>query len=191
MNIFRLPVTPTDPPRSRRTMPVVPPLPRPFDFGLSARTPLVPLSLVAMFLNRKPRTVMGLVESGELRWAFDIRSAAAASQEVRVFRDSLFEYVGLRSRECVHDSDEREFADIIKSMLPGPKPSRQPASVIQAAQPMVRAAEVAQCFSCSNGHVHNLVRDHLLRGANTRKPGANLEIQRASVVEFLWKRRVF
>src|SRR5262245_46033253 len=54
------------------------PVPRPFDFGFTARRPLVPLSAACLFLNKDSAEVIDLIEQGKLRWAFDIRSARAA-----------------------------------------------------------------------------------------------------------------
>jgi hypothetical protein len=191
MNVFHVPFTWSTSPRPRRRLPVVPPVPRPFDFGLAARSPLVPLAVATLFLNRKPRGVLALIESGDLRWAFDIRSSPAASREVRILRDSLFEYTRLVPRECYYDSDQREFADLLAAILPGRKLARRPApSAPVFSEPPLPASVVAQCFSCSAGHIHNLVRDRLLREAERRAPGNQLYIHRASVVEFLWKRRM-
>src|SRR5579871_6890261 len=73
----------------------VAPIPRPFDFGFTARRPLVPLRAVSMYLDKGTRQVLTLIEGGTLRWTFDIRSTRAARREVRVFRQALFEFTGL------------------------------------------------------------------------------------------------
>jgi hypothetical protein len=71
------------------------PKPRLFDFGFTSRHPLVPMAAVALFLNRTRKEVLALIDAGSLRWAFDIRSKRATAREVRVLRQSLFEYTGL------------------------------------------------------------------------------------------------
>jgi len=81
--------------KPREAAPVAAPVPRPFDFGFSERRPLVPLPAVMMFLDRTANEVVELIEDGKLRWAFDIRTTKAGSREVRILRQSLFEYTGL------------------------------------------------------------------------------------------------
>jgi hypothetical protein len=198
MKIVTVPFTWSKSPRPRRELPVVAPLPRPFDFGFTARCPLVPLPAAMLFLNKKQRAVIGLIESGDLRWAFDIRSASASTREIRVLRDSLFEYTRLRPRERFHESDQLEFADISRAILPEKKEkARQSVTTLVPTfvpavthEPAVTGVEVAQCFSCSTGQVRKLLRENLLRAPGRRRPGDNVLVLRASVIEFLWKRRM-
>ncbi len=192
MKIASVPVFCPDAP-PRREPRVVAPVPRPFDFGFTASCPLVPMPAVMLFLNRKQRAVVALIESGQLRWAFDLRSANAATREIRVLRNSLFEYTRLRPRECFHESDRHEFADIIQAILPEPKPGRdQPRQLVPTAngEAVVTSTRVAQCFSCSTGHVRKLLREKLLRAPARRAAGDDVILLRASVIEFLWKRRM-
>lgn len=192
MNIASVPVfCPDTPPPRGKTAPVAP-VPRPFDFGFTASCPLVPLPAVMLFLNKKQRAIVGLIEAGQLRWAFDIRSASAATREIRVLRDSLFEYTRLRPREHYHESDRHEFAEIIRAILPERKeksPRRTPLPT-KAQEPVATGAEVAQCFSCSTGHVRKLLRDNLLRAPGRHERGDAVLVLRASVIDFLWKRRM-
>jgi hypothetical protein len=194
MNIVTVPFTWSKSPRPRRELPVVPPVPRPFDFGFTARCSLVPLAAAMLFLNKKQRAVVALIESGDLRWAFDLRSASASAREIRVLRDSLFEYTRLRPRERFHESDKLEFAEIIQAILPEKKEKARrpvPAFVPAAArEPVLTCVEVAQCFSCSPGQVRKLLRENLLRAPARRAPGDAVLVLRASVIEFLWKRRM-
>jgi hypothetical protein len=192
MNIASVPVFCPDSPLLRGKPAPVAPVPRPFDFGFTARCPLVPLPAVMLFLNQKQRAIVALIETGQLRWAFDIRSASAATREIRVLRDSLFEYTRLRPREHYHESDRHEFAEIIKAILPEPKekrPRRIPTST-PPPEPVVTGAGVAQCLACSPGHVRKLLRDNLLRTPGRHEPGDAVLVLRASVIEFLWKRRM-
>jgi hypothetical protein len=185
MRIFTIPCPATRKVRPQRaTRPVAPepPVPRPFDFGFTASRPLVPLPAVLMFLNKRSPQVLALIEEGKLRWAFDIRTAGAATREIRVLRQSLFEY----TRLCVPDenldeSDEREFAGVVDLILPADKPDGL----------ALRGTEVARCFSCTPQHVLNLVREKSLRAVDApRKAHVSPPIVRASVVEFLKKRRM-
>jgi hypothetical protein len=192
MNIASVPVFCPDTPPPRGKPAPVAPVPRPFDFGFTASCPLVPLPAVMLFLNQKQRAVVGLIEAGDLRWAFDIRSASAATREIRVLRDSLFEYTRLRPREHFHESDQHEFAEIIRAILPERKekpPHRAPLSA-KAPEPVATGAEVAQCFSCSPGHVRKLLRENLLCAPGRHERGDAVLVLRTSVIEFLRKRRM-
>ena len=200
MRLFDAPYIAPREPRPRRLAVPAPPVPRAFDFGFTARRPLVPWPAVLMFLNQRPAKVLALIEEGKLRWAFDIRSAGAVTREIRVLRQSLFEY----TRLCVPDekldeSDEREFAGIIDLILPpddvpkaGRKAARAP--VFALAKPLeaaLRGTEVARCFSCSPQHVLKLVREKSLRVAEgCRTAHGSPAVTRASVAEFLRKRRM-
>src|SRR5262249_5889513 len=96
------------------------PRPRLFDFGFTSRHPLVPIPAVELFLNRTRKEVLTLIEQGSLRWSFDIRSMRAAKKEVRVLRQSLFEYTGLFEAEPDNPliSAEKELASVMHLILP-------------------------------------------------------------------------
>lgn len=118
MRIIRLPFTSPKFVRQRCEK-VVPPVPKPFDFGYTARRPLVPMSAVMMFLNKRFGEVISLIEDGKLRWVFDIRSENAKRREIRVLRQSLFEYVGLMSPDPeLVETEREEFARIMSLILP-------------------------------------------------------------------------
>ena len=207
--------------KSRRE--VVPPIPKAFSFGFTGRRPLVPMSAVSMFLNKSAGEIISLIEDGRLRWVFDIRSAKSRRREVRVLRQSLFEYAGLFPRETVHpEAEKSEFSKIVDLILPKgtvlspmafntlpPKtctrgarsfhlklrlPVASVASLrkqLYPQEPVLRGAEIAQCFSCMPQHVLNLISEKTLPTINLRRgPKASPLIPRASVVEFLEKRRM-
>ena len=107
--------------KPREAAPVAAPVPRPFDFGFTERRPLVPLPAVMMFLDRSANEVIELIEDGKLRWAFDIRTTKAGSREVRILRQSLFEYTGLYVREPEADklvTEKEEEREIMNLILP-------------------------------------------------------------------------
>lgn len=199
------------------------PVPQPFDFGFTARRPLVPLSAVAMFLNKSAREVLSLIEDGKLRWAFDIRSAKSSRREIRVLRESLFECSGLfSSGELLPEAEKGEFSKVMDQILakgvvlspvrfhriPPKLCTRGSRSFhlklrvsarsvpllrkrIFPAEPLLRGTEIARCFSCMNQHVLNLIKEKSLPAVNLRcGPKASPLVPRASVVEFLEKRRL-
>jgi hypothetical protein len=197
-----------------------PPVPHPFNFDFSARRPLVPLPFVRMILDKSTREVMELIEDGKLRWAFDLRSAAAERREVRVLNQSLFEYVGLLNRKpSSNGGEETEFTEIMDLILPkgiflspatfhsslaGPgKPAahnsplplsplaKSASKMLFPREAILRGTEIARCFSCLSQHVLNLIKDNSFRTVNLRRgPKASPLVTRASVVEFLKKRRL-
>jgi hypothetical protein len=196
------------------------PTPRPFDFGFTARRPLVPLPAVSMFLDLTAKEVLALIEEGKLRWAFDIRTAHSGRREVRVLRQSLFEFTGLCDRpRSAQTGDAAEFREISELILPkgvlaspagvtetkletAPKvltdlPLKICAGVktlpkvLFASEPVLRGTEVAQCFSCISQHVLNLLREKSLESVNLRcGPKASPLIIRRSLVHFLETRRM-
>jgi hypothetical protein len=194
---------------------IVAPVPRPFDFGFTPQRPLVPMRAVTMFLNRDAKDVLSLIEDGKLRWAFDIRSVKATHREVRVLRQSLFEFGGLYSpSEPLEERGDLEFLKIINSVLP-PGVVVSPSQVFRRGkattnfhvkmrvtsatfrkllfprEPILRGTEVARCFCCLPQHVLNLVKEKSLQGVNLRLgPKASPLITRASVVQFLKERRM-
>jgi hypothetical protein len=206
---------PSEFPRPRERKKIVPPVPRPFDFGFTARRPLVPMRAVTMFLDRGPRQVLDLIEEGKLRWAFDIRSAGARHREVRVLRQSLFEFSGLYSPpDRAFQLLDVEFSKIINLILPRGvvvtpaqifqrgRPStnfhkklRVPSATVRnllfPREPILRGTEIARCFCCDAQHVMNLLKEKSLLRLNLRLgPKASPLITRASVIQFLQDRRI-
>jgi hypothetical protein len=194
------------------------PVPGKFDFGFTARRPLVPLTAVSMFLDLTAKEVLALIEEGKLRWAFDIRTAHSERREVRVLRQSLFEFTGLCERQRNAQSGEAEFREISELILPrgvlaspagiAARPETTPhvqetsplkmrisagalPKVMFASEPVLRGTEVAQCFSCISQHVLNLLREKSLESVNLRRgPKATPLIIRRSVAGFLAARRI-
>jgi hypothetical protein len=203
---------PARPCRLRRE--VLPPLPRRFDFGLTSSHPLVPLPAVTLFLDKSAREVLKLIESGQIRWAFDIRSAGASLKQVRVFRRSIFEYAGFIERNHTHATIEaRETKEVLEIILPKGILCSAHANLLKPAMQdlqrklridsatfqkmlfpndhVMRAAEVAHCFSCNNQHVINLIRRGTLKWVQIRQgPKSSPLVTRTSVVEFLKQRRM-
>jgi hypothetical protein len=203
------------PVRQRGRKQVVAPVPRPFDFGFTPQRPLVPMRAVTMFLNRSSRDVISLIEAGKLLWAFDIRSAKARQREVRVLRQSLFEFSGLYApAETSPQRGDSEFLKIVDLILPAGvvvspaqifqrgRPTthfhhklRLPSATFQKLlfprEPILRGTEIARCFCCEPQHVINLLREKSLQAVNLRLgPKASPLITRGSVVQFLKERRM-
>jgi hypothetical protein len=220
MKLFRVPfIPPKRRPRSEPPAKPVVPIPVKFSFGFTERRPLVPVGAAAMFLNVTTRKVLELIESGELRWAFDIRSQDAARREVRVLRQSMFEFAGLCSFPRFKQAKRPEFRQIVDLILPeeiivpsdtGPgwKIERQSRrarnfqhemrivptgyrALQLPKEPVLRGIEIAECFCCIPQHVTNLIRDQMFRLVELPLgPKASPFVTRESVIQFLEQRRL-
>jgi hypothetical protein len=198
---------------------VSPPVPVKFNFGFTKQHPLIPLAAAALFLNHSRREVLTLIENGKLRWAFDIRSPRASRREVRILRQSLFEFAGLYSFNNKASSREIEFQRVMDLILPE-EFIQSPADVLwKTTRPslrrsrnfqnemrlaaeayrimkvprdaVMRGTEIAEYFSCIPQHVTNLIRKKMFQTVNVpRGPKASPFVTRASVIQFLKKRRM-
>lgn len=181
--------------------------------------PLVPLSAAVLFLNRNGKSVLKLIEAGELRWAFDLRSPDAEHRQVRILRQSLFEFAGLLEKPA--DEDEREEVGMQRAielilpegavvtprnLQPNPNGSLRLGGNFHLKlrlaapdfhklhfppEPVLRAAELSRCFSCNSQHMLNLIKAGALQAVNLKRgPKASPLVTRASAVEFLKQRRI-
>ncbi|MDB6020490.1 MAG: hypothetical protein JWQ04_347 [Pedosphaera sp.] len=197
----------------------VPPIPAKFNFGLTARRPLVPLAAASLFLNLNHREVIDLIEAGKLRWAFDIRSCDATRREIRILRRSLFEFSGLNSRAEPPRAEEVEFQRVMDLILPQEviqsptslrwrkadwssrsvrnfqhemrlKPLRYEKLTFPE-EPVLRGSEIAEYFSCLRQHVVNLIGEKMFQLVDLPiGPKASPFVTRASVIKFLKERRM-
>ncbi|HZV36742.1 MAG TPA: hypothetical protein VFB72_19350 [Verrucomicrobiae bacterium] len=222
MKMLRVPF---EPPKSNiiwpRREPAKPAMPIPikFTFGFTGRHPLVPMRAAAMFVNVTMGELLALIEGGELRWTFDIRSRHAARREIRILRQSLFEYAGLCSlpRTSLEKGPElRQIAHLIlpeeiivpAKTSPGWKTVKQRGSarnfqhemrIVSARysalkfpkEPVLRATEIAECLSCQPQHVSNLIHDKVFKLIDfPLGPKASPFVTRESVIQFLEQRRL-
>jgi hypothetical protein len=118
---------------------------------------------------------------------------------VRVLRQSLFEFTGLHSPPAEDATTSAEFLAVIDRVLPAgtmPSPNVLPTRTAAAKPPLpreqlLRAAQLAQCFSCTIQHILNLTNEKSLQAvAAGRNSNASLRVTRASVIEFLKQRRM-
>lgn len=126
-----------------------------------------------VLLDRDEDDILRAVETGALRWAWDIATAGAARRELRIWRGSL---ISLMERKAEPDQDE---ARVIDDFLPHRD---------------VRTTELQRWFSCSSTHVHALLDLHIMResapATASSGPRSYSLIERGSVVRFLTARRV-
>jgi len=160
-------------------------------FALSSMRGLIPLDTVCAILSKKPQDILAHIETGQVRWAFDIRSALSRRREVRVFRQSLFELAGLCEHPWNPDGERGEFQELIDQILPLDKTIPARATRSQLLQPAARSADVAECLSCLGQHVHHLIREKSLITVTPDEPAKAIPlVTRASVIVFLQTRRM-
>jgi hypothetical protein len=196
----------------------VPPAPGRFNFGFGRRRPLVPVSAAAMFLNMDTQEVLALIDGGGLRWAFDIRSRDAERREVRVWRQSLFDYTGLGAVQRPGRPEGSAFQRVMDQIFPEEtivragedapetRPSCRGSRNFQVEmrvkpdiyrqmkvpkEPVLRCIEVAESFCCNPQHVLNLLAENLFQRAKVPLGvKASPLLTRASVINFLKERRL-
>ncbi len=139
---------------------------------IPAARPLVPLEAIMVLLDIDEDSVLGLIDAGELRWAWNIASSGADRREIRVLRDSLLSYCALSGQPA----DAAALWPI----------------VFGHSRDVVRSTELQRLFSCSSSHVHRLIKDKDLVALNAATTGPNgyARITRASVIGFLNSRRM-
>jgi len=147
---------------------------------LPVEKPLVPLKVVMFYLKRDEDGVRYLYESGLLRFAFDIGDAGAKRKEVRIYRESVEEYLlkdysQIDSRKA---NDARDLAAAIRASLPAGR--------------TFTVSKLKDLWTVSSTHLHDLAD----AGEISVVPGQSLHVKespallRESVAEFLLRRRI-
>jgi len=126
--------------------------------------------------------VLRLIDSRQIRWAWDISRKGARRPEVRIWRESLLAYL---ARENGGDpkafgADDLALPQVIGAILP--KPPLAPRTAI------VRGRELQRQFLCCQGHLAGLIADGELCCVGPAGPGKTPAILYQSVFEFLKRR---
>jgi hypothetical protein len=127
--------------------------------------------------------VLRLIDTGQIRWAWDISRKGARRPEVRIWRESLLAYL---ARESGGDpkafgADDLSLPQVIEAILPRP-----PALTPRAAT--VRGRELQRRLLCCRTHLARLIADGELCCVGPTGPGRNPAILYQSVFEFLKRR---
>ncbi len=127
--------------------------------------------------------VLRLIDSREIRWAWDISRKGARRPEVRIWRESLLAYLARESGGGgpAPAPDELSLTQVIEAILPRP-----PALAPRAAT--VRGRELQRRFLCCQGHLAGLIADGELCCVGPTGPGITPAILYQSVFEFLKRR---
>lgn len=162
---------------------------REFDLKLPAGQPLVRLTTVMDLLNCNEDAVLNLIELRLVKWAFNIGQKNAKRREVRIWRESMLEYLrnaecGTRSAEWV-DNDRRPFEvqlnEVVSRILPKITPGGH-----SVTRPTIRGREISRRLACSPQHVLDLMREGALTESSIEVgPKISPFILHASCVDFL------
>jgi hypothetical protein len=134
------------------------------------KRPLVCVSTAcAVLACTNEDAVLALVDSGKLRWAFNIASRGSR-RVLRIFAGSLADYVAGRKLD-------EDFNKVLATILPGHSER-------------IRGANLARMLLCSREHVKHLLAGREFAGSVTQKAGPNSspEITRVSILKFLRSR---
>lgn len=141
---------------------------------LPAARPLVPMEACMVLLDRNEDELLSLVETGDMAWAWDIRSEEATRREIRVWRGSLLAHMR-------QEADEEDEEIVLSSLLPHSRET-------------IRSTELQRLFSASQTHIQNLINQGALREDGMREtqagPNAFCRVSRQSIINFLKERRV-
>ncbi len=189
-------------------------LQREIGFCLGTGPLLVPMAAVMVMLDRSEDDLLGLVEGGELEFAFDISSDGAGRREVRIYRESLLRYQAQHFRaspaSAWGDGGWKEAR--IRRLGAEPEVFPLPAAAIgpirgqkssrllycitailpQRRGLILTAVELARCWTCSSAHVQHLIADGALAEASPagRKRTQTRSVTCASAEAFLTDRRI-
>jgi hypothetical protein len=127
--------------------------------------------------------VLRLIDTRQIRWAWDISRKGARRPEVRIWRESLLAYLARESGGAgpAPPPDDLSLSQVIEAILPRP-----PALNLRAAT--VRGTELQRRFLCCRTHLAGLIADGELCCVGPSGPGRNPAILYQSVFEFLKRR---
>jgi hypothetical protein len=142
-----------------------------------------PRALMGLSRRRVGRDdVLKLIDSREIRWAWDIARKGARRPEVRIWRESLLAYLA-RERQAPSGAkpEEPELGEVIGAILPKPWALTPRAATL-------RGTELQRRFLCCRTHLAGLIADGELSCVGPAGPGRNPAVLYQSVFEFLKRR---
>ena len=140
-----------------------------------------PRALMGLSRKRCGRDeALRLIDSGEIRWAWDIARRGARRPEVRIWRESLLAYLA-REGGAAERADEAELGEVIAAILPKPW-------ALTPRTATVRGTELQRRFLCCRTHLAGLIADGELSCVGPTGPGRNPAVLYQSVFEFMKRR---
>jgi hypothetical protein len=136
---------------------------REFDLKLPTGRPLVPIEAIMVLLDKSEDDVLNLIECGFLRWAFNIAAPDAERRELRVYRESVLDYLHDAHQQSSYYAFDPDAAleRVITAILP------------PGTQPTFTASKFARRLTCSSQHVLNLIDARVIPTMTVRRRGPN------------------
>jgi len=158
--------------------------------GLQELAPLLSVPTVRSLLKCHEDFVVQLVESGWVRFAFNIANSGAATRDLRIYHHSLQDYcAGQHLLPNYYTQDESTlWPQVLKDLIAPPLRASE-------AQPSTHltARHLATRWVCSSTHIYDLIAAHCLEPISRdwkRGPNGSATILPASAEAFLRARRV-
>jgi hypothetical protein len=124
--------------------------------------------------------VLRLIDTRQIRWAWDIARKGARRPEVRIWRESLIACLAEESGAgAIPLADGLSLSQVIETILPTP-------AALTARGSVLRSVELQRRFLCCRGHIAGLIADGEL--CRVGPPGENPAVLCQSVREFLKRR---
>jgi hypothetical protein len=125
--------------------------------------------------------VLKLIDSRQIRWAWDISRRGAGRPEVRLWRDSVLACLAKENGAAAPPADDLSLEQVIDAILPRPNANSVRAST-------VCGRELQRRFLCSQKHIGRLIADGDLCCLGRMRKGRSPVILHQSAVEFLKRR---
>jgi hypothetical protein len=158
----------------RRTRPVFTPIP----LSIILRRPLLPVEVCAALAGQDRAAIVNAITTGEIRYAFDLRTPGASKPAVRVLATSLRDWIkGTTAPACV--DTPAALQSVIADLWP-------------ALSESVRTENVARTLGISLKHLGELAHCGLVQVVKQGAPGRNNHstFSRRALVQFLIARRL-
>jgi hypothetical protein len=139
------------------------------------RCPLMRVQTVQDCLAKTRDEVNGMIESGELPFAFDLSTKPGTRKEPRIFSLCVAEKTGWKN--SAGQTKNYHLSEVIGMILP---------------RRDVRSTELERILACSEQHVHTLKTNFtaIRKPAVKSGPNSYTVFQQASVEKFLTERRM-
>jgi hypothetical protein len=154
----------------------------PIDLHVTIRRPLLPVAVCCAFANQDREAVLNAITSGDLAYAFDIRSPDAGKPAIRVLATSLQNWIAGRRLPANTDTPA-SLLKIVSDLFPCHAAEREP---------RVTTANMERILGTTHTHLFRLARLGLIKIARPPRIGrAGCALfDRRSVVQFLMQRRM-
>jgi hypothetical protein len=165
-------------PKINQNLAAVLPSPRPADWShLQHVKTLMGLSRSRLGKDE----VLRLIDSRQIQWAWDIARKGARRPEVRLWRESLVDYLARENGGAVPPTGDLTLAQIIAAILPHP-------GALSARAAVVGSSELQRRFLCCQGHLAGLIADGELCCVEPVRRNRQPAILYQSAFEFLKRR---